>query len=92
MAPKKTLESNVSNNAAAKLLQPKDKGNGVGKGFNLRQALRMSAELVKQPSLQSTPYGTVVKQLMVGAESGPVQLYYICPHAWLYFACLQHHT
>ena len=61
--------------------------------WSLRQARRRLAELVKQPSLQGTPYGKVVKQLMVDTdESGPVQLDYICPHAWLYFACLQCHT
>ena len=67
----------------ARLLQPRAKGKGVGKGFDLRQARRKCGELVKQPSRQITPYGTVVKQFMVDTESGPVQLDYICPHAWL---------
>ena len=40
-----TLENHVSNNAAAKLVEPKAKGKGVGKGYNLRQARRKCAEL-----------------------------------------------
>ena len=92
VARRASLETHVSNSAAARLLQPRAKGNGVGKGHSLRQACRRFTDLVKQPSLQSTPYGKVVKQLMVDTESGPVELDYICPHAWLYFACLQCHT
>ena len=86
------METHVSNSVVARLLQPRAKGKGVGKGFSLRQARRGDAELVNKPSLQNTPYGTVVNQLMVGTEIGPVQLNRICPHAWLYFACLQCHT
>jgi len=90
VARRASLETHVSNSAAARLLQRRAKG--VGKGHSLRQARCRLADLVKQPSLQGTPYGKVVKQLMVDTdESGPVQLDYICPHAWLYFACLQCH-
>ena len=88
-----SLATHVSQSAAARLLQPRAKGQGLGKGRSLRQARRRFNELVKQPSLQGTPYGKVAKQLMVDTdENGPVQLGYICPHAWLYFACLQCHT
>ena len=69
--------ADVSNSDDAKLLQPRAKGKGVGKGYNLRQARRKCAELVKQPSLHRTPYGMVVKQLMVDTESVQLQLGYI---------------
>ena len=36
IASRASLETHVSNNAAAKILQPKPKGKGVGKGFSLR--------------------------------------------------------
>ena len=72
-----SLDTHVSNSVVARLLQPRAKGKGVGKGYSLSHARRRRAELVKQPSLQSTPYGAVVKQLMVDTESGPVQLGYI---------------
>ena len=88
VARRASLETHVSNSAAARLLQPRAKGKGVGKGHSLRQARRRFDERVKQPSLQGTPYGKLVKQLMVDTdESGPMQLDYICPHAWLHFAC-----
>ena len=80
-----SMETHVSNSVAAGLLQPRVKGKGVGTGFSLRQARRRCSELAKQPSRQITPYGTVVKQFMVDTESGPVHLYYICPHAWFVF-------
>ena len=91
IASRASLETHVSNSDVARLLQPRAKGKGVGKGFSLRQARRRCAELAK-PSPYITPYGTVVKQLMVGTEIGPVQLDYPCPHAWLYVACIQCHT
>ncbi len=58
----------MSNRVVARLLQPRAKGKGVGNDFSLRQARRRCAELAKQPSLQSTPYGAFDKQLMVDAE------------------------
>ena len=85
IARRASLETHVSNSAAAKLLQPKVKGKGVGKGFSLRQARRRRGEMVKQLSRQITPHGTVVNQLVVDTESGPAQLDYICPHARLHF-------
>ena len=69
IARRATLETHVSNSVAARLLQPKAKGKGVGKGHSFSHARRRCAELVNQPFLQSTPYGTVVKQSMVGTES-----------------------
>ena len=74
VARRASLETHVSNSAAARLLQPRAKGKGVGKGHSLRQARRRFTDLVKQPSLQSTPYGTVVKQLMVDTDSWTISV------------------
>ena len=71
----------------ARLLQPRAEGKGRGKG--LRQARRRFAEMLNKPSLQCTPYGQVAKQLEVDTDSGPVHVDYVCPHAWLYIACIQ---
>ena len=85
IAERASLETHVTQSAAARLLQPRGKGRGKG----LRQARRRFAEMLKKPSLQCTPYGQVVKQLEVDTDSGPVHVDYVCPHAWLYIACLQ---
>ena len=90
IARRASLETHVTQSAAARLLKPK--GKGLGKGGSLRQARRRFADLVQKPSLESTPYGDVVKKFEVVTDSGPVQLDYVCPHAWLYFACLQCQT
>ena len=82
IAERASLDTHVTQSAAAKLLQPRGKGRGKG----LRQARRRFAEMLKKPSLQCTPYGQVVKQLEVDTDSGPVHVDYVCPHAWLYIA------
>ena len=89
IAQRASLETHVTQSAAARLMQPREKGKGNGKGCSLRQARRKFADMLKKPSLQSTPYGQVVKQLEVDTDSGPLQLDYVCPHAWLYIVCLQ---
>ena len=86
IARRASLEPHVGQSAAARLLKRK------GKGGSLRNARRRFADLVQKPSRESTPYGDVVKKFEVVTDSGPVQLDYICPHAWLYFACLQCQT
>ena len=83
IAERASLETHVTQSAAARMLQPRGKGKGKGKGSSLRQARRKFAALVHKPSLQSTPYGQVVKQLEVDTGNGPVQLDYVCPHSWL---------
>ena len=84
IAQRASLETHVTQSAAARLMQPREKGKGNGKGCSLRQARRKFADMLKKPSLQSTPYGQVVNQLEVDTDSGPLQLDYVCPHAWLY--------
>ena len=84
IAQRASLETHVTQSAAARLMQPGEKGKGNGKGCSLRQARRKFAGMPKNPSLQSTPYGQVVKQLEVDTDSGPLQLDYAGPHAWLY--------
>ena len=88
LAVRASLETHVTQSAAARLLQPTVKGKGKGRGSSLRQARRKFAALVYKPSLQSTPYGQVVKQLEVDTGKGPVQLDYVCPHSWLYSVSL----
>ena len=87
IAVRASLETHVTQSAAARLLQPTVKGKGKGRGSSLRQACRKFAALVHKPSLQSTPYGQVVKEMEVDTVNGPVQLDYVCPHSWLYFVC-----
>ena len=89
IAQRASLETHATQSAAARLLQPRETGKGKGKGCSLRQARRKFADMLKKPSLQSTPYGQVVKQLEVDTSSGPLQLDYVCPHAWLYYVCSQ---
>ena len=79
----------MAQRAAARLLKPSGQRPAKGKGCSLRQARRKFADMLKKPSLQSTPYGQVVNQLEVDTDSGPLQLDYVCPHAWLYIVCLQ---
>ena len=91
LARRASLETHVTQIAAARLLQPSagnGKGKGKGKGFSLRQARRRFAELVTRPSLECTPYGHIVKQLEVEIDRGPVQLDYVCPHSWLYLSLI----
>ena len=89
IAVRASLETHVTQSAAARLLQPTVKGKGKGKGSSLRQARRKFAALVYKPSLQSTPYGQVVKEMEVDTVNGPVQLDYVCPFVWVDHACLQ---
>ena len=87
IAVRASLETHVTQSAAARLLQPTVKGKGKVWGSSLRQGRRKCGALVHKPSLMSTPYGQVVKKMEVDTVNGPVQLDYVCPHSWLYVAC-----
>ena len=89
IAVRASLETHVTQSAAARLLQPTVKGKGKGRGSSLRQARRKFGALAHKPSLESTPYGQVVKKMEVDTVNGPVQLDYVCPCVWLYLVCLQ---
>ncbi len=59
----------------------------AGVGRSMRHARRKMAEKLSFAQSSQTPYGRVLKSFEIEAEGKPLEVSYLCPHAWLYLLC-----